>query len=183
MNDEPIQIINANGQSVGIAARGIVHRRGLRHRSTNVFVFSKDNELLLQRRADTKDIYPKRWDLSVAEHAQPDETPVATAARGLVEEIGVRLSENAFRRVQDGFEAMLVLPARDRRPAVVDREVTTSFRCTHDGPFVLDPVEVSDTRWVDRSALEAMLEHEPRSLTPWLVQRLRSIGLDRLYER
>ena len=181
MNDEPIQIINAVGESQGICARGIVHQRGLRHRSTNVFVFSTKNELLLQCRSASKDVYPDRWDLSVAEHARPFEAPIETAERGLFEEIGVQLEQSDFSIAQAGFEAMLVLPARGDRRAIIDREVTTSFRCTHDGPFVLDPDEVSSTRWADRAELARIINDEPRTLTPWLRQRLASIGIDRLF--
>lgn len=181
MNDEPIQIISATGAIQGICPRYIVHKRGLRHRSTNVFVFSSTNALLLQQRSARKAVYPNRWDLSVAEHARPFETPPETARRGLAEEIGVRVEVDAFSAVQSGFEAMLVLPARGSRDAIIDREVTTSFRCTHDGPFVLDADEVSATRWMTRHELEDTIAREPRSLTPWLLQRLRSIGVERLF--
>ena len=181
MNDEPIQIINASGTSAGICPRHVVHRRGLRHRSTNVFVFSTGNALLLQQRSANKSVYPNRWDLSVAEHARPFEAPVETARRGLEEEIGVTLDADSFSTVQRGFEATLVLPARGGREAIIDREVTTSFRCTHDGPFVLDPNEVSSTRWVDHGELTGIIETEPRGLTPWLLQRLRSIGVETLF--
>ncbi len=181
MNDEPIQIINACGSVAGICPRHVVHRRGLRHRSSNVFVFSTDNALLLQQRSASKSVYPNRWDLSVAEHARPFEAPVETAQRGLLEEIGVKLGTDSFAQVQRGFEATLVLPAGAARDAIIDREVTTSFRCTHDGPFVLDPEEVSSTRWVEHVELEEIVRTEPKQLTPWLLQRLRSVGLGTLF--
>lgn len=68
----------------------LVHQKGYYHRSVNVFVFNSAGQLLLQRRAAIKDICPNLWDLSCAEHVQPQEPYIEGAARGLKEELGTR---------------------------------------------------------------------------------------------
>lgn len=67
---ELFETVDETGRARGLVARDIVHRDGLWHRSSNVFLFHPDGRLYLQRRAQDKDVCPDLWDLSVGEHLQ-----------------------------------------------------------------------------------------------------------------
>jgi isopentenyldiphosphate isomerase len=82
---ELFETFDDDGRPQGLVPRNEVHRRGLWHRASNVFLFDRDGcrfaaALGAQRRV------ANAWDLSVGEHLQPGETFEQAAHRGLAEE-------------------------------------------------------------------------------------------------
>ena len=118
---EYFDTFDEHGVLPGRAARDIVHREGLWHKSAQVFVFNPDRALLIQQRAAHKDLYANLWDYSVGEHLQPGETFAEGALRGLDEELGIRGVEldelGGVRRV------------RQSGPGYDDRELQQAFCC------------------------------------------------------
>jgi 16S rRNA (adenine1518-N6/adenine1519-N6)-dimethyltransferase len=89
MPDELFDVVNEDNIVVGQASRSVVHQRGLWHRGTNIFLFTRDGKLLVQQRSKDKDTFPSALDCSVSEHVQAGENYFDAAVRGLREEIGV----------------------------------------------------------------------------------------------
>jgi hypothetical protein len=69
--DEVFEIVNEQGEVIGLEKRGVVHKTGLLHKAVYCFVFDTQGRLLIQRRSLEKKIGPGQWDLSVAEHLSP----------------------------------------------------------------------------------------------------------------
>ncbi len=92
---EYLEVVNENNQVIGIAGRQEIHKTALRHRSVHIFIFNSQGDLYLQKRSPHKDQYPEHWDSSAAGHTDPGETPLDTAQRELMEELGlhVKLTE------------------------------------------------------------------------------------------
>jgi isopentenyldiphosphate isomerase/2-polyprenyl-3-methyl-5-hydroxy-6-metoxy-1,4-benzoquinol methylase len=132
--EEQFDIFDAeNASPVGRVSRSVVHQTGLLHRGVHIVIFRRSGgeaggrDLLLQLRADDRDVCPGRWDLSCGEHLTPGESYADAAARGLREELGLdegktkpklrcvqppRLLERAFD--SDGNEvSQLVFPPTD----------------------------------------------------------------------
>jgi len=86
---ELFDIVDERNNVIGQELRTVAHRRGLWHRSVNVFLFTRDGKLLVQRRSKTKETFPGALDCSVGEHARAGEICAQTAVRGLQEEVGV----------------------------------------------------------------------------------------------
>jgi isopentenyl-diphosphate delta-isomerase len=160
-DSELFEIFSEDGQRLGLAPRGRVHRLGLWHRSAQVFLFDHHGRLLLQRRAMTKDVCPGLWDQSVAEHLKPGETYLDGARRGLEEELGVRgvtltpLGEQDHGRLEDP------------RLGIRDYELMQSFSGHYDGPVTLDLEEVAEVRAVAPAELASWLGERPADFTPW----------------
>jgi isopentenyldiphosphate isomerase len=160
-----------HGRPTGLIAREIVHARGLWHKSAHVFLFNVRGELLVQRRADDKDLYPGRWDFSVGEHLQPGESYLDGALRGLREELGVN--------------GIVLEPLLGERRAsfcitewnVLDRELQRSFRGRYDGAVAPDPVEVAAVRHVPLTELAGWIRREPDAFTPWFIHELDTLKL------
>ena len=85
MEEERFDIVDAAGAPTGeTRPRSEVHALGLRHRAVHVWLLSpRTGELLLQRRADIKDSWPGRWDISSAGHLSAGESSLPTAMREL----------------------------------------------------------------------------------------------------
>ena len=130
--------------------RATVHEENLFHRAIHVFVFNADGQLYLQRRSMTKDTAPGKWVSSCSGHVDAGEGYDAAAYRELGEEIGLyepNRMERVFKEApckQTGYEFVWL------------------YKCQAEGPFVLDPVEVSEGQWIDVPHLNNWLKERPR---------------------
>jgi isopentenyl-diphosphate delta-isomerase type 1 len=156
------------GNPLGLVPRAEVHRDGHWHKSAQVFLFDQAERLLLQKRAPDKDLYADLWDYSVGEHLQPGESYEQAALRGLDEELGIRQAQ----LVRLGGVRFVELAGED----FCDREIQQAFRATCQGAIRFDPVEVSEVRFLERSALAAWTAREPAAFTPWFLCDLREFG-------
>ncbi len=166
--DEYFETFDEAGQLLGLAPRDEVHRNGSWHKSAQVFVFDDTGALLLQRRAQHKDLYAGLWDYSVGEHLQPGESFEAGALRGLREELGI----SSVALTPLGGERRV----RQAGETYDDREIQRAFRCRWQGEPQADPAEVAEVRYVALDDLRAWVSRSPDAFTPWLLVDLKEFG-------
>lgn len=148
MHDEWFDLIDRNGRVTGKALRDVCHQHpGLIHQAVHVIVTNARGELFLQKRSPAKDIQPGKWDTSVGGHLQPGEATEAGARRELAEELGVTADELA--------PAYRYLWKSDR-----ETERISAFTVRHEGPFSLDPQEISEGRFWTIPEIERDLSPE-----------------------
>jgi isopentenyldiphosphate isomerase len=128
---ELFDIYNQDGSPAGyIASRDDAHRLGLWHRTVHIWIRNNKGELLLQKRALTKEVYPGYWDISCAGHIDAGESPETAALRELSEELGVQRNKNELvylftvRQLYDSIN-----------PYICDREHTSVFMIQSDLPL------------------------------------------------
>ena len=167
---ELFETLDDDGRPLGLVPRSEVHRRGLWHRASNVFLFDSQGALLLQRRAAGKDVWPNASGPSVGEHLQPGESFEQAAHRGLAEELAVR--GVALTPLGDVVKGRVEIPEL----LIRDFELQQSFRGVYDGDVVADPTEVADVKRMSLEALAAAVASRPDDFTPWLRSRLRAFG-------
>ncbi|MFT4597325.1 MAG: isopentenyldiphosphate isomerase [Paracrocinitomix sp.] len=129
-----VEHVDERGQVIQVVTRAEMRARALRHRSVYVAVLDHDDQLLVHKRADWKDVFPGAWDLAFGGVCDVGEDWEPSAHRELMEEAGVR-----GELIDHGpvfFEAPGV--------ALVGR----FFVCRHEGPFTFNDGEVTDTQWV-----------------------------------
>ncbi len=98
MADEPVEIYDKNNEPLGITKlKSEAHRTGLWHRAAHVWIYNDRGELLMQKRAKTKDLFPDRYDISAAGHVTAGEDPISTALRETKEEIGIDIKKEDLR--------------------------------------------------------------------------------------
>lgn len=92
--DELIDIISKNGELTGeTCLKSEAHKKGMLHASAHIWIFDKEKNVLIQKRAANKDTFPNLWDISVAGHISAGEKPITSALREVEEEIGLVVSE------------------------------------------------------------------------------------------
>jgi len=90
-NLEPLDVLDERGNPTGrVKPRGDVHLDGDWHRSIHIWVVREGNMVLLQRRANTKDLEPGKLDVSVGGHVRAGEL-FLDAIREAEEELGLAL--------------------------------------------------------------------------------------------
>jgi isopentenyldiphosphate isomerase len=129
-----VEHVDEHGQVIEVVTRAEMRARALRHRSVYVAVLDHDDQLLVHKRANWKDVFPGAWDLAFGGVCDVGEDWEPSAHRELMEEAGVRGELTDHGPVS--FEAPGV--------ALVGR----FFVCRHDGPFTFNDGEVTDTQWV-----------------------------------
>jgi isopentenyl-diphosphate delta-isomerase type 1 len=96
MPEEIFDVVDERDQIVGTATRSHVHAQKLRHRAVHVFLFNLKGELFVQKRAATKDSFPRCYDSSASGHLNSGEDYDRCAKRELQEELGLVLPAQRF---------------------------------------------------------------------------------------
>lgn len=149
---EKVIIVDHRNHKTGVTTRAEMRRRHLIHRASYILVFNHGNELFLQKRTGTKDIYPGRYDIAAGGVVQADETYEQSAKRELQEELGI--ADVPLIRLFDHFYG-------DADNQVWGR----IFSCRHEGPFVLQEEEVASGRFLPLATILSMM-HSPTRFTP-----------------
>ena len=133
MREELLAVVDEEDEVVGADTFSAVHRKGLRHRSTSVFIFRNPflREVLLTMRSRTADD-PGRL-CAVGGHV--------SAGEGYEEAARKELGEEAFYRLPLP-ELSLKRAGKVRIERPENREFCTVFWVVHPGPFRGDPEEV-----------------------------------------
>lgn len=98
--DELIDILDSNGNSTGkTCLKSVAHQNGYFHATVHIWFYTKDEKILLQKRAPTKKVFPNLWDIPVAGHIGAGEEIENAALREVHEEIGLILSENDLTKI------------------------------------------------------------------------------------
>ena len=147
---ELFDVVDRDDHVLHAQERSVVHREGLLHRAVHVFVFNAAGQLYLQRRSMTKDSAPGKWVSSCSGHVDSGEDYDLAASRELGEEIGLF----------DPVDLRRVL--KESACEATGNEFVWVYDCTSEGPFVLDPEEISEGQWIDVSALNRWIEDRPR---------------------
>jgi len=137
------------------------HRLGLRHKAVSVFLIS-DQGVLVQQRAANKYHTPDLWANTCCTHPYWDEDPLRCARRRLEQELGITDVALDWRE-QVEYRA-------DVGGGLIEHEIVEIYvgHVSAALPLALNPAEVQDTRWMSRAELEADIEANPETYTPWL---------------
>lgn len=88
--EEQLIVCDEQGKEQFQETRAFVHQKGLWHKVIHVWIYENGN-LYFQQRAMTKKAFPGGYDITIAGHMDPQETPVQTACRECREELGIKL--------------------------------------------------------------------------------------------
>ncbi|MGC1514317.1 MAG: NUDIX domain-containing protein [Maribacter sp.] len=112
--DERVDIVTEHGEATGkTVLKSEAHQNGLFHNTVHVWFYTNRGELLFQKRAKGKLVFPSLWDVSVAGHVASGESINTSAIREVQEEIGVVITETqlqklgVFRSVQKHSETLV----------------------------------------------------------------------------
>lgn len=130
---------------VGSATRETCHSGTfLLHPVVHLHVINNNGEILLQKRADNKDIQLGKWDTSVGGHVDYGEDVADALTREVREELGIEQFEPVFIH-------------RYKFISNIEAELVNSFYTIYDGPFKADPQEISEIRfWKIQDILDQM---------------------------
>lgn len=160
---EIFDIVDEHDKPVGKATRSEVHGNPkLIHRSVGIAVFNSRGEIFLQLRSPTKDTDPSTWTISASGHVDAGKYYDETAHRELLEELQVDLK---VRRVTKYL-------AKTPR----ETEMVTLYEAHCEGPFTLNPEEISEGRFFSKWELKKLVEEGKIKLSNVGKQSLEILG-------
>ncbi len=126
---EIVTIVDEDNNVVGSAARRDMRAQKLCHRSTYILVFNSGGDVYVQKRTQTKDVFPGYYDTAAGGVVLAGESYLEGAQRELEEEMGIRGIP-----LQSLFEFYHV----DANSQVWG----AAYRCVYDGTVTLQEEEV-----------------------------------------
>jgi len=96
--EEIFDVYTRNGEYLGTRTKSFCHSEncGVYHKPVWIWIINSKGEVLLQKRAKTKENYPNLWQIGCAGHVDAGETIIEGAIREVKEELGIITSEQNY---------------------------------------------------------------------------------------
>lgn len=158
-DSEQLILVDEQDQVVGYEEKGSCHDgEGVLHRAFSLFVFNSNEELLLQRRAADKRLWPMYWSNTCCSHPRKGESMEIATQRRLQEELGMQCELTFEYKFQ--YHALF-------EEIGAERELCSVYSGISDATAVPNVHEVAEHRWVSVQQIDKELEESPHLFTPW----------------
>lgn len=156
---EELILVDENDRETGTLSKAACHDGdGVLHRAFSVFLFDDRGELLLQKRAPGKRLWPGYWSNSCCSHPRRGEDMAVATERRLAEELGVAADlEFVYKfsyHARYGDEGS-------------ENELCRVYLGRARGAPQPNDSEIADWRFVRADILDTELAEDPGAFTPW----------------
>ena len=165
---EMLILVDEDDSQIGTLSKAECHNGdGVLHRAFSLFVFSPSGELLLQKRSETKRLWPGYWSNSCCSHPRAGESMEDATARRLHQELGIgAVLEFTYKfSYQASFGAL-----------GSENELCSVFLGRSDEPIRANETEIADHRFVNVAELNDALARESDRYTPWFRMEWRTLN-------
>jgi isopentenyldiphosphate isomerase len=132
--------VDKKNKVIGSIKRGIAHNSPDKiYRTIYIIVKNDKNEILLQKRSSTKDLYPDCWDLSVGGHVNFGTSYLGTAIKELEEELNIKCKNNDLKFLG---EVLVKLPKSNEFFHVFQYNLKDSDK------IKIETTELSQIKWM-----------------------------------
>jgi isopentenyl-diphosphate delta-isomerase len=168
-DNEPLILVDSEDNVTGYESKLAAHvGAGKLHRAFSIFLFTEDDEVLLQQRSGKKPLWPLYWSNSCCSHPRRGETYEQAVHRRLREELAVDAELEYLYRFEYRAEFSDI---------GAEHELCSVFVGKVPAPMRVDvnPSEIAAWRWVPSEEVDRMIETQPEQVTPWFVMEWRRL--------
>ncbi len=96
--EELFDIYTREGKYLGVKTKKECHQEnpGFYHKPVWIWIVNHKGEILVQKRASTKKVFPNCWDMPSAGHVRAGETSIDGAIRETFEELGITTKKEDY---------------------------------------------------------------------------------------
>ena len=161
---EDLILVDSQDVELGFLDKAACHDgNGVLHRAFSVFLFNDRGEVLIQKRAAGKRLWPSYWANSCCSHPRRGEAMEQAVRRRLGEELGLRAQQVRGLAFLYKFEYQAAFGAVGS-----EHELCSVFRARLAGAPVVNATEIDDWAWIAPEALTRRLKQQPEDFAPWL---------------
>ncbi len=158
-DNEELILVDDQDHEIGYLDKARAHEgEAVLHRAFSLFVFNSRGELLLQKRAEGKRLWPGFWSNSCCSHPRRGETMAIATQRRLRQELGIETGLEYIYKFQ--YQAQF-------DPSGAERELCWVFLGQSDQAPRINALEIADWRYVAVADLEREMDQRPEDFTPW----------------
>jgi isopentenyl-diphosphate Delta-isomerase len=157
---ELVILVDQNDEFVGVEEKLKTHQLGLRHRAFSIFILNNHNELLLQRRAETKYHSRGLWSNTCCGHPRLGESVEAASHRRLQEEMGL---------VCEMHEVFAFSYRAELENSLIENEYDHVLIGKCDAQPRPNLKEVDDWKWMSLRTVHLHALTHPELYTPWFT--------------
>ena len=148
--------VNSKGKVIGKVSRGVAHKDNkIIHKAVGLVVFDKKGRILMQKRSQTKDLYPGVWTVSASGHVDLGEESKEAILREAKEEIGLQLN------LRD-----IIFLNKSLVRSIKETELMVHFYTISDGPFKFNKQEIQKLAWFSKQEILRKMRDRKIKLTP-----------------
>ncbi len=162
-------LVNEQDQEIGTMEKLQAHREGKLHRAFSIFLFNDKNEMLLQKRAETKYHSGALWTNACCSHPAPGETLEQATVRRLKEELGLSAIE-----MKKEFSFIYKAAFEN---GLIEHELDHVFTGHYNQLPKINIEEASAYRFISAQDLKKEIEETPEAFSFWF-----KIALPRVIE-
>lgn len=137
-------VVGVEDRVIGKETREKCHRDKLIHRSVYIFLINSKNELFLQKRSKSKDLYPGYYTGSATGHVDYGETYDQAAQRELEEELGINVPLKRICKFKSFSE--------------IEKEISTLYVCHYEGEIKINKKEISQGLFMNLNQVKEEME-------------------------
>lgn len=165
---EIFDVLNEYGEFTGkTATREECHKKGLWHRAVYAFIIDKSGKVLLQKRSESKKLWPNMWDVTVGGHVDSGEFGRQALIRETKEELGIQISD-------EDVKYLLGSTSINQQGDIINKHYNECYIITKDidiSDIVVQKEEVAEIKYFSKDELLKRIENGYEGLTdktgPW----------------
>lgn len=160
MKEEQVILVDENDNQIGLMPKMEAHEKALLHRAFSVFVFNKENELMLQQRALHKYHSPGLWTNTCCSHQREGESNLQAGKRRLQEEMGF---------TTDLKETISFVYKAPFDNGLTEHELDHIMIGYFEEEPAINKDEVADWKWMPLEDVKNDIEAHPGLYTAWFI--------------
>lgn len=160
--EEKFDVLNELGEFTGeVATRYECHKRGFWHRAVYAFIINKQGDILLQKRSNSKKLWPNLWDVTVGGHVDAGEFGRQALIRESKEELGIDIDDNDIKYLVGSTSTNV-------QGDIINNHYNECYLITKDidiSTIKLQPEEVAEIRFFSKDEILKRISNNYEGLT------------------
>lgn len=160
--EEYFDVLNEKGEyTENIETREKCHKEGLWHKAVALFIVNSKNQVLLQKRSETKKLWPNMWDITAGGHVLAGEFGFEAIIREADEELGIKIDKQDITFVGSAITTNIkgdIVNNHFNEFYIVNKEV-------NECELTLKEEEVSDIKWIEKEEIIERIKDNCNGIT------------------